>query len=77
VAVTPSSHDRCALQASRHLDCYGVAALVAPHDIYVYGPLFTVFRGDGYCLRLATPAVNKGRREAGCDLTDRAVGISI
>jgi hypothetical protein len=54
-----------------------VVALVAPHDIYVYGPLFAVFRGDGYCLRLATPVANNGRREAGCDLTNGAVGISI
>jgi hypothetical protein len=58
--------------ASRRLD----DDLVAPDDIYVYRALFAVFRGDAYCLRLATFVANSGRHEAGCDLTNGAFGIS-
>jgi hypothetical protein len=54
----------------------GDLALVAPDDIYVYRALFAVFRGDAYCLRLATFVANSGWHEAGCDLTNGAFGIS-
>jgi hypothetical protein len=54
-----------------------VVALVTPHDVDVYGAFFAVLRGNGDCLRLATLVAKNGRHEAGCDLTNGAIGIRI